>query len=611
VTTQSPSPDVGPNDTLIREPVQPADEQPADEQPAAEPASSSRLKWLLVAAVVVGGLLVMTGILYVTGYLVAGDKLPKKAQISGVAVGGLERSEAIDKLSAELGARAAEPMILTVRGDKTKLKPADAGLAVDYVGSVDAAGAGKSLNPLRIVRVMTGGSAIDAEIVVDQAQLQATVGELAKTFNHPPADAAVRYQGTKIKQKHAREGITLHRDASATMIKSGFLKTTGPLELPADVDQPEITDVEADQVIADFAKPAIAEPVKVNLAGVGSFKVSTRMIAASIAFIPQNGTLVPVLDAKKLRSNAEPAIKEVELVEPRDATVRLVNGSPKVIPAVNGTAVEAEDLKKAIEPVLIKPAAERTVNVKPTGAKAAFSTEDAKKLGIKRVTGEFTTYFPYLPYRNINIGRAAALINGTLLKPGEIFSLNQIVGERTKANGFTEGYIIKDGRFRKELGGGVSQSATTTFNAMFFAGLKDVEHKPHGLYISRYPAGREATVAWPSLDLKFQNDTKYGVLVQAYIVKGTPSGQGSITVRMWSTKTYDKVVATSPIKSNFTTGRDIKDDSKDCEPTSPVQGFDVSFQRLFYQNGSVVRRENFSWRYAPTNRVICEKPKSG
>ena len=227
------------------------------------------------------------------------------------------------------------------------------------------------------------------------------------------------------------------------------------------------------------------------------------------------------------------------------------------------------------------------------------------------MTGQFTTYFPYLPYRNINIGRAAALINGTLLKPGDVFSLNQIVGERTASNGFTEGYIIKDGRFRKELGGGVSQSATTTFNAMFFAGLKDVEHKPHGLFIDRYPAGREATVAWPSLDLKFQNDTKYGVLVQAYIVKGTPSHRGSITVRMWSTKTYDKVVATSPNKSNFTTGRDIKDDSKDCEPTSPVRGFNVQYQRLFYQNGSVVRRENFSWRYAPTSRVICEKPKEG
>ena len=361
-----------------------------------------------------------------------------------------------------------------------------------------------------------------------------------------------------------------------------------------------------------FAKPAVSAPIKVKISGAGSFEVSPKMLAGSISFVPQDGTLVPVLDEKKLRRNAGPAIKKVELVEPRNATVRLVNGKPKVIAAVNGTTVAADNLKKAVEPVLIKPAAERRVSVQLTGAKAAFSTADAKKLGIKQVTGQFTTYFPYLPYRNINIGRAAALINGTVLKPGETFSLNQIVGERTKANGFTEGFIIKDGRFRKELGGGVSQSATTTFNAMFFAGLKDIEHKPHGLFIDRYPAGREATVAWPSLDLKFQNDTKYGVLVQAYIVKGTPSRQGidhgEDVVDQDLRQGSGDHVRSSPTSRPDARSRTTR---SDCEPTSPVQGFDVRYQRLFYQNGSVVRRENFSWRYAPTNQVTCEKPKSG
>ncbi len=599
MTTQAPRNDVGPDSPIVWDPAQPAEEQPAEK----------RLIWLLIAASV-GGLLVIVGILYVAGYLVAGDKVPRNSQISGVAVGGLSQSEAIQKLTGELGARAAEPMTLTVGEKEAQLKPAEAGLTVDYAQSVEAAGGGKSLNPLRILRTLTGGSAIDAVVVVDQARLQAAVGELAKTFNHEPVDAAVAYQGTKIKQKQAKEGVALQQDPAAATITSSFLKVAGPIALPADITQPAVTDDEADNVVATFAKPAVSDPIKVNVSGAGSFELSPKVLAGSISFLPRDGTLVPVLDEKKLRRNAGPAIKKVELVEPKDATVRLVNGKPKVIPAVNGTIIAADNLKKAVEPVLIKPAAERTVSVQLTGAKAAFSTADAKKLGIKQVTGQFTTYFPYLPYRNINIGRAAALINGTLLKPGEIFSLNQIVGERTSANGFTEGYIIKDGRFRKELGGGVSQSATTTFNAMFFAGLKDVEHKPHGLFIDRYPPGREATVAWPSLDLKFENDTKYGVLVQAYIVKGTPTSRGSITVRMWSTKTYDKVAATAPIKSNFTTGREIKDDSKDCEPTSPVQGFDVRYQRLFYENGSVVRRENFSWRYAPTNKVTCETPKS-
>jgi vancomycin resistance protein YoaR len=605
VTTQTPRWDVEPDDGVIEESARPADEQSTDGLLV-----GSRIRWLLVAAVV-GGVLVLVGILYVAGYLVAGDNVPRKAQISGVAVGGLSRSEAIQKLSVELGARAAEPLNLTVGKKDAQLKPADAGLTVNYAKSVEAAGGGKSLNPVRIVKTLTGGSPIDAVVVVDQPKLQAAVDQLAtKTFDHPPVDAAIAYKGTKIKQKQAREGVALQQNAAVATITSGFLRMTGPMTLPADISQPAITNDEADKVVADFAKPAVSAPVKVSLSGARSFELSPKMLAGSISFRPKDGNLVAVLDEKKLRRNADPAIDRVGLVEPKNATVRLVNGKPKVIPAVNGSTVAADNLKKAVEPVLVKPAAGRKVSVQLTGAKATFSTQDANKLGIKQVTGQFTTYFPYLPYRNINIGRAAARIDGTVLKPGEIFSLNQIVGERTEANGFTEGFVIKDGRFRKELGGGVSQSATTTFNAMFFAGLKDVFHKPHGLFIDRYPAGREATVAWPSLDLKFQNDTKYGVLVQAYIVKATPSRKGSITVKMWSTKTYDKVVATSPIKSNFTTGRDIKDDSKDCEPTSPVQGFDVRYQRLFYQDGSVVRRENFNWRYAPTNRIICEKPNS-
>ena len=96
--------------------------------------------------------------------------------------------------------------------------------------------------------------------------------------------------------------------------------------------------------------------------------------------------------------------------------------------------------------------------------------------------------------------------------------------------------------------------------------------------------------------------------MQAYIVKGTPSRKGSITVKMWSTKTYDKVVATSPVKSNFTNGREATDGSSKCEPSSPVPGFDVRYRRLFYKDGSIIRRENFFWRYAPTDKVTCKKP---
>ena len=100
-----------------------------------------------------------------------------------------------------------------------------------------------------------------------------------------------------------------------------------------------------------------------------------------------------------------------------------------------------------------------------------------------------------------------------LLKPGETFSLNDTVGERTAANGFTKGFIISDGVFKEDFGGGVSQVATTTFNAAFFAGLEDVEHKPHSFYIDRYPVGpRGHRRLGRRVDLKFKNTTPYGVL---------------------------------------------------------------------------------------------------
>ena len=165
MTTQAPRNDVGPDEATAWEPPPP---------PADETSAKKRLIWLLTAAVV-GGLVVLTGILYVAGYVVTGDKIPRKAQISGVAVGGLSPSEAIQRLSSELGARAAEPLNLTVGKREAQLKPADAGLSVDYAKSVEAAGGGKSLNPLRIFRTLTGGSAINAVVLVDQAKLQAAV----------------------------------------------------------------------------------------------------------------------------------------------------------------------------------------------------------------------------------------------------------------------------------------------------------------------------------------------------------------------------------------------------------------------------------------------------
>ena len=550
------------------------------------------------------GLAGLVAVLYGVAYLAVGDKLPARAEIAGVDVGGLEREAAVDKLMRELKPRESAPIPVTAGGVADRVRPDDAGLTVDYARSIDLAGGSRSLDPRQLARVLTGGSPSRAVVSVDQERLSAAVQELALRVDAEPVDAKVSYDETKVQRRQARPGTTLLRQDAAAALIDRFPAGGDPLVLPARVTPPQVSDAEAARVATDVAERAVAAPIAVKV-GSTTVKITPAMIATSLSFKARDGELEPRLDGKRLRRAAEPVLRKAGLKQPRDATVRLVGGRPRVVPAVDGAAVTASSLKQAIEPVLVKAGSARTARARVTVAAADFSTADAKRLGVTKVTGRFTTRFPYLAYRNVNIGRGAELINGTLLKPGEVFSLNGVVGERTKANGFTEGYIISGGKFRKELGGGVSQVATTTFNAMFFAGLKDVQHQPHTLYIDRYPAGREATVAWPHLALKFQNDTSYGVLVQARVVKAAPGRQGSITVTMWSTKTYDKVVSTKPVRSGFTTGRDRTDKSADCEAQEPVAGFNVSFTRLFYRDDAIVRRERFSWRYAPTDRIRC------
>lgn len=111
--------------------------------------------------------------------------------------------------------------------------------------------------------------------------------------------------------------------------------------------------------------------------------------------------------------------------------------------------------------------------------KAAFTTEMAEKLGVKEITGEFTTYYPASAYRINNIGKSAGLINGVFLKPGRPSRRPRVLGPRTIARGWMVAARSTVAASSSAWAAASSQTTTTTFNAIFFAGLEDVYHKPH------------------------------------------------------------------------------------------------------------------------------------
>jgi vancomycin resistance protein YoaR len=291
---------------------------------------------------------------------------------------------------------------------------------------------------------------------------------------------------------------------------------------------------------------------------------------------------------------------------PQDATVRIVDGRPRVVPGKKGVTVDRARVVATFLGLVVAEDGERRLRLPTRVTQPDFTTAEARALGVRELVSEFTTYYPHADYRNVNIGRAAELVDGTLLLPGETFSLNGTVGERTAANGFTKGFVISNGIFKEDYGGGVSQVATTTFNAAFFAGLEDVEHKPHSFYIDRYPVGREATVAWPTVDLRFRNDTDHGVLIETRHTPSSWSGSGAITVRMWSTKVWDIEARTSG-RYAYTSPDTRRLTGEECIPNEGYSGFQVDVTRVFRRHGetAVVRTESMHTTYTPSDTVIC------
>jgi vancomycin resistance protein YoaR len=559
------------------------------------------------ALVAGGGLVVLLGGAWAAGWLLAGDKLPRNAEVGGVAVGGLSPAAAEQKLRAALEPLEAAKLTLTAADAHLRLTPAEAGLAVDYAASIAQAGGAHHGNPIAIYQVLVGGSPLDPVVTVDRAALDAVVATFAAEVDEAPVDATLAYAGDSPKVTPGRDGRALDRTAAAAALQAAFLHA-GTATGTVGVVPPEVTTAEAQEVADGTATAAIAAAVTARVGDAGTVEISAKLIRQTLTFEAVDGELAPVLDAATLAAALGPQLDALGLKQPRDARFTIKRGGkPRIVPARDGAGVDANALGTALAGVIGEPAP-RSVDVAVGARPADFTEADAEAMGVKEVTGAFTTYFPDTYYRYNNIGKAAKLINGTFLAPGETFSMNETLGERTAEAGWMAGGAIDGGRIVERLGGGISQATTTTFNAIYFAGLEDIYHKPHSLYFSRYPVGREATLDWASVDMKFRNDTDHGVLLQAWIT-GKPGTDGSITVRVWSTKTW-KIKSTRPVLGNYRSpGKTIHSDKPGCVPQAAMSGFDVHFYRLFYRGKELVKRERFAWSYNSLTPVVCEKPK--
>lgn len=229
--------------------------------------------------------------------------------------------------------------------------------------------------------------------------------------------------------------------------------------------------------------------------------------------LADDGRIVLFLSPDAVNATLGPARKELER-PPIDARfVVTKRDKVEIVDSRAGTLIKADD----VAAVLFKAAASATregVFPLEVGAAPEFTTEDAKALKIEKRVSRFTTAHPCCRPRVDNIHRIADMIDGVVVKPGEKFSVNDFVGIRTRAKGFAPAPTIVDGEMEDTVGGGISQFATTLFNAAFHGGYDIVERAPHSYYFNRYPVGHEATLSFPKPDLIIRNDTEAGLLIK-------------------------------------------------------------------------------------------------
>ena len=572
---------------------------------------ASRRRRLIPAACAAGAaalLLAWGGIAWWTTQHIASG-----TTVSGVDVSGLSPKEAHERIGKGIGDQLAQPVTLTVGQGSSELVPAKSGISVDTDASVKKL-TGFTLNPLTLAQRL-GGQHTDAVIRVDSTALRGALEDRVDAMANGAVSATVTLEGTKPVITPASNGIGLDVEASLKQIGGTWPLGKKTLAMAEGTAIPAITDEEASSFVNGTLTPLLSSGLTVNTAGADP---QSKSPGAAAAFSPQDtaemlkissegGNLSATFDPTALRDGVVARVGQVET--PAQNATWKIDGSatgapgarPQYVPAAQGKVIDTAALSASLlkAGTTATDAAGRTVTLPMVVAEPTVTTPQ-NEWGISEMIGEFAT-----PYnagdapRTQNLTRGAELVNGTVVKPGEVFSLEKTLGEVDYEHGFADAGVISNGQHVDSLGGGLSQVATTVFNAGFEAGMDDTEHHAHQYYFDRYPAGREATLWTGKLDVKFTNSTSHAVLIQAWL-----DGE-QIHVRMWSTKYYD-VSITSSDRFNFRPVSTERKSGPGCEPYSGGNpGFDITVTRTRKHDGKALPDDVLTTQYAADNDIVC------
>ncbi len=533
---------------------------------------------------------------YFIDLAMSSGKVPRGVTVAGVSVGGITRVAAEQRLRDQLEPRLSHPITLEAGDVNATLNPARAGLTLDWPATVEQAGK-QPLNPWTRLSSLWRTREMSVVTTTDRAALTAALQGLLSTTDREPIEGTIHFVGTRPVAVEPRAGQHLDVAAATDLILARGIHG-GTVRVPMTTQPVRTTADGIRAALHNVVEPAVSAPVKVT----GDGQDATLMpdvIAAALRFAPDSrGGLTTTIDNPTVIAALNPQLAATQKPG-KNAEILIQGTAPVVLPAVDGRGIDWSASLLPLLDVLHNSGPQRTLAASYVTLPPTLSTAQATALGITTQIATFTTG-GFATDSGVNIRRVAEQVNGAILRPGETFSLNGYTGPRNATTGYVDAGIIDHGRPSRGIGGGISQFATTLYNATYFAGLTDVEHKEHSYYISRYPMAREATVFEGAIDVKFRDDSPTGILIQTV---WTPT---SVTVTLWGTKHVDVESITGP-RTDFIDQKSETVTGQPCTPTQGERGFTVTDTRVIRdaKTHAEITRHTRKVVYDPEPQVIC------
>ena len=453
----------------------------------------------------------------------------------GMDLSHLDRAAAVERVKKPAASRLTRPLTLVVAARKQQVTPAELGIQFDVEGALDevqrqqhSAGVAR-----RFLRWLGSTVRLPPPLLLRvrfaEDKLETTLGRVEQHCLTLPFFGGVRVERGKVQPDYPRAGQRIDRNVARARLADALAHEVAEVELPVVSANPEVSRDAIDQLVQQ-AKQLTRGEVTLSVADSSrKLSITREELLSALAARADAGAasrLALSIDVERLLTAVSPRLEAVENPAVSARFEITAGDRVHIVPSVTEQRVDRERLEEALFAAAMS---ENRSGELPLVrlSEPELPTQAAEALGIRGLVSTFTTRHPCCERRVDNIHRIADLLDGLLVKPGETVSVNTIVGPRTAKNGFVPAPTIEEGEMVETLGGGISQFATTLFNALFYGGYDIIERQPHSYWFPRYPMGHEATLSYPKPDLIFKNDTQAGMLFDMVYTKTT------ITVRIF------------------------------------------------------------------------------